>query len=117
MTSCRKTGNHISVCQEPARSTSDPGKSFEKQTEKNGYTHCSLVERGGGNDITSQWEPRALELPVDSVPETVGFSSGQQLDPCAMRPDTRGSASRERERLSGLRVLGAHRQARELIES
>lgn len=110
--SCRKTGNHIMIFRNPNVLTATASKSFKKPTEGRRYTHCYSVNAEAGNDLTSQWESRAVELPLDSIPEAVGFSSGQQRDTCAVRPDTRGSANCEREGLPRLHVLGTCRHTR-----
>ena len=97
----------------PTTSTAPPAHPSRNELNERG-TRIASCERRGGHDRASQWErePRAVELPLDFVSEAVGVSSGQQLDPRAVRPDTRGSANGERAGLPRLHVLGACRHTR-----
>src|SRR5687768_10357510 len=73
-----------------------------------------LRECGGRDDLTRQCEPGAASLSMDSVPQTVGFPQNQQLDPCPVYPNTRGSPDCDRAGLPRLQVLRILCQTREL---
>ena len=90
-------------------------RASRSKTNRRKTVHALLFrKRGGGHGLTSQWERRALELPLDSVPDTVGFPSRQQLDPCHLRAGSLCSTSCDREGLPTMHVLGTRRQTRQL---